>query len=88
MTVQSRCSLNEQDRKKKPSKVRSGTISHVTVIHKSGRLILGNGWIFTCEHGGMDRPVLIGNDGNIMPVDLYQLEITSAVLAICSDRTH
>jgi len=72
----------------KRSKIRSGTVTHLIVVHKTGRIILGSGWIFTCEHGSQDRPILIDNNGNQMEYGWYQIEVTSEVLAISSDRIH
>ncbi len=69
----------------KKAKIRSGTVCIVKAIHFGGTY-LGNGWFFTCEHGVMDRPVLIDLEGNSMDEGWYNIIIVDTILAVSSDR--
>lgn len=69
-------------------KISSGTVTTLRVWDTNSQKVIGYGWVFMCEHGGMDPPTLIDEKGNKLPEGWFTLEAIDKFLAAKGHGIH
>ena len=80
--------LSMEKPKPRMSKTRTGTVTLLIVKGQITESVIGEGWIFCCQHGGLDYPCLVDSNGNQLDPNIYFLHSISIHLALASDRIH
>lgn len=76
------------EKQKRPARTSSGTVTILRVWDDPTKSVIGYGWVFCCEHGGMEAPNLINKEGEKLPEGWFTLESISNHLAAKGHGIH